>query len=233
MRQHGLCHVDASGTGFVDENVYQQMNEHLRATDNPGATLAGGSKTVAWADQGSLKDSLGPRQSGGVSAPALVVVMAIPCLALMGSRSRRRTAWVMRWDWVGEHAAVEQRVAAVLPPQWGHETVKRVVEVVYAASAYVPAEMPEAARRGGHNPYPAKYGRIPGIREDGVRESVEYQGEVTCGHNPFLIARKAKVRLDPKDPGEIVYEDLPRPRPFDLRSRPAGWPPAAPLEPPT
>jgi hypothetical protein len=125
-----------------------------------------------------------------------------------------------------------QKVAAVLPPQWGTETVKRVVEVLYAAHEYSPAEMLEAARRGGHNPYPARPGRVTVIREDGVRESPEYQGELICGHNPYLIARQALVRLDPDDPGNILYEDVPRPGPFDLRRQDAVWRSAAPLEPP-
>jgi hypothetical protein len=161
------------------------------------------------------------------------VVVHDPQTGLMASSSRRTIAWVVRWDWAGDHAAVEGRVAAVLAPQLGPETVRRVVESLYAAHAYSPAEMLEAVRRGGHNPYPAKYGRIAVLREDGCRESVEYRGELICGHNPFLIARKAKVGLDPNDPEEIIYKDLPRPRPLDLRSRNESWPPAAPLEPPT
>jgi len=70
------------GQGFVDENAYQPVFDPNRlAKDNPGATSAGGVKTVAWAYHSSLKDGLRPRRPGGASAPAMVVVMAIPCTA--------------------------------------------------------------------------------------------------------------------------------------------------------
>jgi len=70
------------GQGFVDENAYQQIFDADRlAEENPGATSAGGIKTVAWAYHGSLKDGLRARRSDGASAPAMVVVMAIPCIS--------------------------------------------------------------------------------------------------------------------------------------------------------
>jgi hypothetical protein len=150
----------------------------------------------------------------------------------MGVGRKRMSAWVVRWDWEGEHAAVDQKIAAVLPGSWGSENVKRVVEALYAAHDYSPAEMLEAARRRGHNPYPARNGTVSVIREDGVHASIEWLGEVICGHNPFIVARKANVSIDPEDSAEIVYEDLPRPSGLDLRHQTPGASLAAPLEPP-
>ena len=42
-------------------------------------------------------------------------------------------AWVIRWEWSGRHAAVEQPVAAVLRPQLGGRNLLRIVEALYAA----------------------------------------------------------------------------------------------------
>jgi hypothetical protein len=161
--------------------------------------------------------------------------MSLPDLAeddLMSGADKRWSAWVVRWDWVGEHAAVEQEVAGILPASWGAENVMRVVEALYAAREYTPAEMLEAARRNGHKPSRASLGTGTVILEDGTRGSVNWLGEIVCGHNPYLIARQARVGLDPSKPGQVLFEDSPRPQ-LDLRDQPFGPNPAAPVVPPS
>lgn len=70
------------GQGFQDEDVYQPIyNSGFPADANPGATSADGKKSVAWAYIGSLQANLRANRRGGPSAPALVVVMAIPCIS--------------------------------------------------------------------------------------------------------------------------------------------------------
>ena len=69
-----------------------------------------------------------------------------------------RLAWLVLWEWVGDHARVDQPIAAILPRPLSHETVQRIVEVLYAEREYIPAEMLEAARDRGHNPYRAHLG---------------------------------------------------------------------------
>jgi hypothetical protein len=120
-------------------------------------------------------------------------------------------AWLVRWEWVGAHAAVEQPVAAILPWRWGHVRVLGVVECLYAAREFDPVDMLEASRPGGNNPYPAHLGTCRAIREDGTTSQVEWQGEVLCGHNPHLVARQARVWRDGGATGSVCWEDLPRP----------------------
>jgi hypothetical protein len=60
-------------------------------------------------------------------------------------------AWVIRWEWMGDHAAVDQSVAAILRRQTGAEQVRRIVEMLHAARQYAPDEMLFAIRRNGHN----------------------------------------------------------------------------------
>lgn len=114
-------------------------------------------------------------------------------------------AWVVRWEWAGVHAAVEQPIAAVLRPQTGAEQVRRIVEVLHASRQYAPDEMLAAIRRHGHHPYPAQFGRLRGA---------PWMGEVICGHNPYLIARLAMVLPSGDGSGRIDWEDLPRPDPI-------------------
>jgi hypothetical protein len=47
----------------------------------------------------------------------------------MSSRHSCR-AWVIRWEWEGDRAAVEQRVAAVLPSRTSPERVRQIMEVL-------------------------------------------------------------------------------------------------------
>jgi hypothetical protein len=118
------------------------------------------------------------------------------------TRSRAVKAWVVRWEWSGDHAAVEQPVAAVLRPQTSGDQVLRIVEILHASRQYEPDEMLFAIRRNGHQPYPAQFGTIGGV---------PWMGEVVCGHNPYLVARKAGVWPAGDGSGRIEWEDIPRP----------------------
>lgn len=137
-----------------------------------------------------------------------------------------RLAWLVMWEWVGDHARVDQPFAAILPRRLGHETVQRIVEALYAEREYTPAEMLDAARDRGRNPYRAHLGAAHVIAEDGSAGTVEWQGEIICGHNPHLVARHARVWPD----GDTVEFEWAYERPrLDLRSYRTC---AAPLEPP-
>jgi hypothetical protein len=116
-------------------------------------------------------------------------------------------AWVIRWDWCGAHAAIDQPVAAVLRPQTSPQQVKRIVELLYAAREYEPGEMLHAIRRNGHNPYPAQFDP----EGDGRTHRVQWSGEISCGHNPFLVARLATAWWADDGSGRIEWEDDPKP----------------------
>jgi hypothetical protein len=119
-------------------------------------------------------------------------------------------AWVVRWEWAGDHAAVDQPIAAVLRPQISGRQILRIVEILYAARQYEPDEMLSAIRRNGHQPYPARFGTVE-VDPDGRGHwrHVPWKGEIVCGHNPYLVARLAKVW--PAGDGLIEWEDDPRP----------------------
>ncbi|MET9023926.1 hypothetical protein ABZV93_28520 [Actinopolymorpha sp. NPDC004070] len=70
------------GQGAIDGDTYHQIySENYKPDMSPGATSAGGSKTVAWTYHASLLDDLPSYHVGKPHAPARVVVMAIPCIA--------------------------------------------------------------------------------------------------------------------------------------------------------
>jgi hypothetical protein len=121
-------------------------------------------------------------------------------------------AWVVRWDWQGDRTAVDQPVAAILRPQTSADQVRRIVEILCAAREYAPDEMLYSIRRKGHNPYPARFSTID-FDPDGRGQTyqVPWEGEIYCGHNPLLIARRARVWPLGDGSGRVEWEDDPRP----------------------
>lgn len=143
----------------------------------------------------------------------------------VSSRRRGRKAWLVTWDWAGDHAAVPERevIAAILRPRTGPDTVKRIVELLYMARQYDPTDKLDALT---HNPYPVRFGtaRLEETLADGTvrTASGRWAGEMFCGHNPFLHARLVE-NLRPRDPtnpeGGLVWDERPRPVVrFDYRS---------------
>lgn len=187
----------------IGNRVVTRAPAHLSRTD--GATLARSA-----CDGSGMTFTSGGLRAGGSSKPP-------------GSA---RLVWLVMWEWVGDHARVEQPIAAMLPRRLGHTAVQRIVETLYAEREYSPAEMMEAARDRGHSPYRAHLGSSSVTREDGSLGTAEWQGEVICGHNPHLVARHARVWVD----GDAVRYKWAHERPhLDLR----GYRPrSAPLEPP-
>jgi hypothetical protein len=113
-----------------------------------------------------------------------------------------KSAWVVTWEWIGEHAAVEEtrRVVTVLNYRWTTEKVRDLIEQMYVASEYSLSEKTRIARDRRTNPYRAK---------------VASAREVHCGHNPWLRARFVRnFQCLSKDDGTYLphWEELP---PFD------------------
>jgi hypothetical protein len=91
-------------------------------------------------------------------------------------------------------------IAAILRPQTSPDTVKRMMELLYAAREYYPADKLDAL---ANNPYPARFGTVTVEQalQDGetFTQTVPYTGQIYCGHNPFLYGRLVD-NLRPEDP---------------------------------
>jgi hypothetical protein len=90
------------------------------------------------------------------------------------------TAWLITWEWMGDHAKAEQKIAAILNPRWSSKRVREYVESIYVDSHYSIAERIAYAKTRSFNPYPAEFVRVSGVA---------WEGQITCGHNPWLFAR--------------------------------------------
>ncbi len=97
--------------------------------------------------------------------------------------NQMKSAWVITWEWANDSASKEKKVAAILNYRRSPEQVKMIVEALYNSSEYALSDQFSIAKDRKSNPYPATYGDKNGI---------PFQAYMSCGHNPFLLARLVK-----------------------------------------
>jgi hypothetical protein len=66
---------------------------------------------------------------------------------------QNQKAWLLTWEWIGDHAAVEDRIAGILRPRLSWETVSEIVENMYAVNSYQVSDLAYWSRRPKENPY--------------------------------------------------------------------------------
>jgi hypothetical protein len=120
---------------------------------------------------------------------------------------RKMKAWLVTWEWCGDHAKREDKVAAIFNPRLSGDRVRELVEFIYLSAMYSLRERADYARdKKRHNLYPAEFGTTP--------EGVTWVGEIVCGHNPYLQARLVddlKIESDPEGIERATWKELPRP----------------------
>ena len=84
-------------------------------------------------------------------------------------------AWLVTWEWVGDHAAVDIPFIAILSGRLGAERVQEFIERHHIATVASLREQLDYARYNKPTsvPYPARIDRH----------------RITCGDNPFIYGR--------------------------------------------
>ena len=84
-------------------------------------------------------------------------------------------AWLITWEWSGDHAAVDEPLITILSARLGDDDVRKFIERYYVACFASPCEKIRYARynKPDRMPYSAKRSK----------------GQITCGHNPFIRGR--------------------------------------------
>jgi hypothetical protein len=114
-------------------------------------------------------------------------------------------AWLVTWEWCGDHAKVEDNIAAILNSRLSGEHVREIVELLYVNSQYSPSERLRYANgKKFKNPYPAKFGTVEGVL---------FEGEIICGHNPYLHARRVDNCHVIGEGGDekLTWKEIPKP----------------------
>jgi len=55
---------------------------------------------------------------------------------MRNKQSRGIKAWLVTWEWSGEHAKRDDKVAAIFNPRLGIERIREYVEFIYATENY-------------------------------------------------------------------------------------------------
>ncbi len=121
-------------------------------------------------------------------------------------------AWLVTWEWCGEHTKRNDKFAAILNPRFSGKRVCELVGFMYRLAEYSLSDQAEYAKNKGYDPYPAKFGRM--------MDGSTWEGGITCGHNPFLHARLVDdltVERNAEGKEEVKWKK--RPRPVGWQSR--------------
>ena len=114
----------------------------------------------------------------------------------------------MTREWAA--ALPRSEVAAILSPRLGADRVRELVEFIHVTNSFTLTEQASMMwPRHGRTPYPAQFVQ--------TRGGIQWEGEILCGHNPYLRARKVDdltVELDADGRETPTWKDRPRP-PFD------------------
>jgi hypothetical protein len=117
-----------------------------------------------------------------------------------------KRAWLITWEWIGDHAKKENKIVSILNYRVSPRNVRDYVERLYVDSEYSFTERVEYAKSRKNNPYPAEFDRINGV---------PWEGRIHCGHNPFLFARfvtNLRVELNADQREHLRWEEIPRPK---------------------
>jgi hypothetical protein len=88
-----------------------------------------------------------------------------------------KSAWLITWECGNDSAEVIDKVITIINHRKGKDFVLNLVEVLYSISNSNLKEIGICAKDKAHNPYKSKY---------------DFNGNITCGANPFIMARKVK-----------------------------------------
>jgi hypothetical protein len=94
-------------------------------------------------------------------------------------KQRGYCAWLVTWEWSGDHAAVKDKVAEILNPRTSPERVRQIVELLYHREASLSEKVTWRLLKR-NQPYTADFEFIGGVT---------WKGQIVCGHNPWLLAR--------------------------------------------
>ena len=120
-------------------------------------------------------------------------------------RIRPVAAWLILWEWIGDHAAVESPIVDIVSARKGDKYIKDYLQRLHDVKCLSLEERAATARF--RNPHAPPY-------EPKLVFPVGYRGEYHCGHNPYLVARRVKNLVVGHDPatGEetVTFDRCPR-----------------------
>ncbi len=113
-------------------------------------------------------------------------------------KTQPMTAWLIMWEWEGNHAAVETPYVDIVSFRKNIPYVKEYLQRLHDLNCLSLRERMSAAR----------YNRPPKpIYEATVHRTTRGVEEIHCGHNPYLVARPVRnltIETDSSTGAEVV-----------------------------
>lgn len=101
-------------------------------------------------------------------------------------------AWLITWEWGGDHAKVPEQLVAILSSRKSANSIAELAEFLYLRATGRASELAYYANRRKRLPYSAEK---------------DQNGRITCGHNPWLYARivsELTVDADTENGAEVL-----------------------------
>jgi len=131
---------------------------------------------------------------------------------------RKYKAWLVTWEWIGDHAKRFDKIVAVFDPRVAPQRIRELVELLYLN---IECDIGERVYFGLHrrkNPYRASF-------TDG--QAMRWPPVVCCGHNPFLMAHLVEdLAVESHDDGTqtVAWGDVRSGRRREFTTRRVGPP---------
>jgi hypothetical protein len=122
------------------------------------------------------------------------------------TRGPKIAAWLITWEWIGDHAKVENKIAAILNYRLQDDTVRGIMERIYINNYTSLSERVAYAKSKKNHPYPAQVHKS---------EGVPWSGRIYCGRNPYLYARLVDdlhVEVDKSGEEQLIWQERPVPK---------------------
>ena len=122
-------------------------------------------------------------------------------------RTLKMKAWLVTWEWCGNHAKREDPFAAILNPRFSLQKIFEIVEFMYRPAEYSLSDQAGYVRNGSPS------------HQATVDRTLDGRVHIHCGHNPFLRARLVDdLIVERNAEGKEIVSCKERPR----RVRPVG-----------
>jgi hypothetical protein len=111
-------------------------------------------------------------------------------------------AWIIKWSWIGDHAIRDDPNVGILSARLSPQKIRDYVELIYRTNEFQLREQMDQAQYNNpqQNPYPARF-------------ADNWQGNIECGHNPYLeafLADEIKVEADGEGNEVLSYRRIKR-----------------------
>jgi hypothetical protein len=124
---------------------------------------------------------------------------------MAGKKLKGRTAWLVTRHWRGADYP-KWEVAAIFSSRLGGVRVREFVELIFLTNYFTLGEQLSMRWSGhGQTPYAARFGQ--------TKEGEPWEGEVLCGNDPYLRARRVDdliVKRDADGREVTTWKERPR-----------------------